>query len=313
MKLNGIIILRITDFRRFFDFDSFWARRKEFLQLVKPNGTMSDCFFDTEEEKALCKIVCKWIEGGLPNQNVAKIQGGKTLWIRIEGRSCPIALNMEVQKANEQLERNGTQWMRRIGLVCLFQMLGVGEKDSEAVVSVAECLQVLNIGEIDFSESYIPIFHDTVIPSINDLEFPLSIKTIVNKSKQPIHVTGGNEKVVLEYEGCVNGLFHGDKCCKLLPRIGKNEKVHLTLRFNERTRKTDLDVDNGKGLIEDVVSFYINEVEYVYINWDGNVGDKLPYRISLKLGRIPFLTNEKILWIYENNSIVKVITDQNRY
>ena len=94
---------------------------------------------------------------------------------------------------------------------------------------------------------------------------------------------------------------------------GENEKLHLTLKFNERTRKTDLDVDNGKGLIEDVASFYIDEADYVYINWDGNVEGKLPYRISSRLGFIPFLTNEKILWIYENNSIVKVITDQNRY
>ena len=42
MKLNGVLIFRISDFKRYFDFSSFWSEKDEFFRLVKPYDILDD-------------------------------------------------------------------------------------------------------------------------------------------------------------------------------------------------------------------------------------------------------------------------------
>ena len=59
MKQNGVIIYRISDLKRFFDFFSFWNSQNEFFELVMPSGSIDDFFFDTELEKTCCAVFAR--------------------------------------------------------------------------------------------------------------------------------------------------------------------------------------------------------------------------------------------------------------
>lgn len=65
MKLQGVIILRITDLIRFFDLNEFWQHRDAFLRLLA-DPTRSPLFFDTDRQRMLYgRIVAFWLNGKL--------------------------------------------------------------------------------------------------------------------------------------------------------------------------------------------------------------------------------------------------------
>ena len=73
MKMNGVIILRISDFKRFFNFQEFWSQKEEFINLFNQEGYV-DFFCNTEEEKILCKCTLDWLKDKNSFENVDNLR-----------------------------------------------------------------------------------------------------------------------------------------------------------------------------------------------------------------------------------------------
>lgn len=316
MKLNGVIILRITDFRRFFDFVSFWGQKEKFIQLVKPLGRVDHYFFDTDKEKILGSVVCKWIEGR-PELCVAEITNNAlVITVGLEKVSYP--LNNKLKQVYDLLKQNNVKPLQTVGLLALYKILGADNEDSGITISVSECLRTLNIGEVDFQESYIPLVADKEIPFCKKEYFPLVAKTIVNKSGKSIRLIHDGKSVELRPQQCIVGVFHENECYKLLQRIGKNQQDILELSFNDSNKNTDLIITNvltGQRNIENVISFYIDDLGYTYVKSDGEcvVDKKAHWNIYSTLRNLHFSDNEFIFSLGVENTITQILTNLNEY
>lgn len=291
MKLDGIIILRITDFRRFFDFASFWKKREEFCMLIKTSAGINKNFFDTKEEQRLGEIV--WTSISSPGNTPAVKDG----IIQVKEKIC---LNEAQRIFYDQLMAAKVKNNLCVGLVALYKMLGYDSKESHVVPNINECLCRLKVDAVNFDDSYIPLSTDYTIPICNKV-FPLQVKTIVNKSDKKIYLKHGKDIHVLKSNRCIVGVFHQDACYKLLPNEGKNENTSLSLEFDEYTKNTNLRIETRKEkkIEKNVVSFFIDEGGYAYVYSDGK--PKIP-----ETERFNFYSLRHLLQHYEGKKVIAI-------
>ena len=153
-------------------------------------------------------------------------------------------------------------------------MLG---KEFESKFDVPQCLGAL--GVIDTAKPLIYLKEGIALETSEEIAYPLSTKPIVNISETRITVKAGKQTVELNKGECVIGVFHQDKCYKLLPKDGKNDHTELSFQFDPKAQCTCLhikDIRKDKTediteVIKNVISFYIDKYGYAYVMENGEV------------------------------------------
>lgn len=261
MKLQGILILRIADLMRFFDFGSLWRQRLQFITAVNRNYGL---FFDTLEQRLLYTVVRDWFQ---ENSNACVRIEDSVLFIG------PDRIHLGEQLAAiDAILVGKLSSSSRAGLIALLKLVGLDDPRSEIRFDLQECLCILRPELEDFARDYIPRTSDCSFRHSAKLLFPLKTKTIVNHGAQAIVIEAGSEQRV-PAGGCVVGLFHEETCCRLLPSSGGNGSVELRIVFDKSHQRTDLLIRDryGEQTVEDVVSFYVEQEGYAYIHGDGRI------------------------------------------
>lgn len=313
MKMNGVIIMRISDFKRFFDFQEFWSHKEEFINLFNQEGYL-DFFCNTEEEKILCKCILDWLKDKNSFENVNNLRR------IINNREREISRIKDILKAHNL--SNST--IR--GLISLFLLLS----DTLKVDEIEKWLEILCGNSIE-NDNY-PLYANKEFESSYDIKFPLIAKRIVNKTSQVLYVTiiGENPKE-LSSGDCIVGLFdkeNKDKCYKLLPNIVKEGKMKFKLNIDKDSKSTKLiicgephcdfefpqnmkvyknqDGDIDYRYIDNVLSFFTTQYGLAVVKINGEVC--IPTKWSLLRKKIDSLNlkypDEKILCIESQTSLI---------
>lgn len=279
MILNGERITRINSLRipGVFDFVSFWEQRNEFIELVTSLGNLNKDFFNTEEEQMLGSVVCNFLDDNLLYAKFTSyIENSKLLIPRgshIHGtyHEKSITLGATLAEKYIQLQQeipNNRKFA--VGLIALYKMLG---KEFESRLDVHQCLGVL--GKVDAIGTCIFLANGIRLAMIEEIAYPLSTKPIVNLSNEKVQIEAGEQTIELDTGECVIGVFHQDKCYKLLPSKGKNDNTELYFRFDQRTQCTCLHIADKRvneiEVIENVASFFIDRYGYAYVMENGEV------------------------------------------
>ncbi|WP_455966762.1 hypothetical protein [Bacteroides fluxus] len=283
MKLNRERILTIRSLRLsgVWDFTLFWAQRKEFIEMVNPSGHLREEFFDTEEERILGSVVCKFLDDNLsPAKFTPYIENGELLipqnsLLLGKYHKKAVVLGTTLTRKYAQLQQELSNNRKyTVGLIALYKMLG---KEFESKFDVPQCLGAL--GVIDTAKPLIYLKEGIALETSEEIAYPLSTKPIVNISETRITVKAGKQTVELNKGECVIGVFHQDKCYKLLPKDGKNDHTELSFQFDPKAQCTCLhikDIRKDKTediteVIKNVISFYIDKYGYAYVMENGEV------------------------------------------
>lgn len=270
MILNGKEIVRFHSLRSpgVFSLPAFFRQRDEFLDTVRESP-----FFFSTAEQGLGKVLCNCLDRKTSDPEYQLKEDGVVWGKDDKGKySIKVAGLEETLCGKYERLKKSVPVKLCLAVVVLYQLLG---KDFEDDLDVEECLRVLKTRNNDLGGFCICCDKDLVLQELQELAYPLEAKVLVNVSDAPVGVTFGGETVYLKALECMAGVFHGQKCYKLLPKYGNNERVELALRYSPNTGKVCLkvfDIEDGKAHeIEDVVSFYINKYGYAYVTNKGKV------------------------------------------
>jgi len=256
MKIQGIIILRITDLIRFFDLNEFWRQRAEFREIITSRS--SQLFFDTDRQRLLAgRIIGMWLDGKFRQQGVSLDANRLTLYdngsptAMLLGRLAPY-----VEKARETLKTTDL-----IGLTALYLMLGANDAASDIhpdYEGFASMLSGRLIGD------FIAISDDTEFPFAGYApEPPFDLKYIANLNvPRPLVVRCGIMSETLEQGRCLTAVFSGEQCVALLPRKVSDAslRIEAELWANAHTRCADAvvhDASTQKRIIPGVTSLWL--------------------------------------------------------
>ena len=218
MKMNGVVILRISDFKRFFDFQEFWSQKQEFIELFNQEGYL-DFFCNTEEEKILCNFILDWLK----NNPSSGEQIARDLFRKTVKKIAGIDLRV---------------WEMRqpIGLMSLSVLVS----DTLCTDEVEGWLEIMRGNGLE--SNYYPLYENKEFECLDDVQFPLKARVIVNKTNQIISVNILGEKPKkLSAGGCIVGLFDADGgCYKLLPNVGYEGKLKFKLIMDKDLKTTKL-------------------------------------------------------------------------
>lgn len=282
IKLQNVIIMRITDFRRFFDLREFWNQRDEFFkqfEFINCWGKTErdySLFVDNEKEKLLLAQFCNWIcEPGKELCSV-KLDRRELKIDDLKGgvQSCPLGLLQPyIENAKKQNKLTNKQI---IGLTLLYLLLGADRNCSN--IKVEYQIYSANGSSIDSLEEFNSCWEDRELPTTNIIEYPLKRCVFANmNSSKDIHIRCGSEKVILKPRDCVVGLFCSSKCYKLLPNevsdTDKRTTLKLTLNSNSSSMPgLEIHKPDGIKYIDNVVAVAIENGGYpVYVTSDGVV------------------------------------------
>lgn len=257
MKLQGVNILRITDFRRFFDYTEFENQKKEFVKLLKSENDIK-LFCDTEEEEKICKYVIDWIKGGESCKQIIFEDNSKFSLNRDKyklGRLSNI-----VPSLREKISPNNVG-----GLLFLYLLLGADKEDSDITLDFDFLLS---------SPHYDCLHNDKEYESVKLPEYPLSRRIVANIGNKAIKVKYGNEEIELLPEACAVALFSSEgKCFKILPHtLSNNNGLTLYLKFNRKNHVPYMEIhDKSKDvkIIEGVYSMALDNRRGVYLDAEG--------------------------------------------
>lgn len=98
MKLDGTIILTLTDFKREFSLDKFWAVRRQFIRDMHPDKV----YYCNDSDKELYFSICKWIEsenGGETDGNIREL--GLNSLSALTGRELSLSSYLNILKVSD--------------------------------------------------------------------------------------------------------------------------------------------------------------------------------------------------------------------
>ena len=257
MKLQGVIILRITDLVRFFDLNEFWQQRDAFLRLLA-DPVRSPLFFDTDRQRMLAgRIVAFWLDGKLRPLGVTVDAARLTLYNDGSSSAIPLGrLAPHVKKAATLLSKTDL-----IGLTALYLMLGAGNTASE-ITPDYEGFAAMRSGKI--AGDFIVISSDTEFQAAGYAPAPpFSIKYIANLNvPRPLTIKNGASSATVGRGQCLTAIFAGEHCVALLPRHVSDPtlRIDAELRANPHTRRADAivhDASTQKRVIPGVTSLWI--------------------------------------------------------
>ena len=280
ITMQGVTIVRISDFRRFFTLGEFLYKKEQFYQMFIEEqrcycafGNKSDAlmFVDNEREFYLLRILCQWLENPDKEITVSTLDKDVLYVPGKNGEKVLFQLNRLVPYINEAKKQNRLTKKSILGLTVLYLLLGANEQDSD--IPVVYELQTVGLQLKDFNECW----DDVDIEKGDGLMFPLHRRIFVNANPQkPITVTWGIKNTVLQPKECLIGLFYGNACHVLLP--GKitsyQNKVSLRLTADVETKRTRMEVhtpSDGVVYHDDVVSMALANGLPVWATSDGDI------------------------------------------
>lgn len=263
MKMQEIMILRVSDFRRFFNLPEFWAKREDFLKLA--NSELADMFCDNENEQVLFEALKNWCSGRVlraelkPEELIVEngIMGSKHFFL---GR-----LSAEIVSCQALLSPKDL-----MGLTVLYLLLGADRKDSEIPLQYS-LLASMRTGHV--VEDFVSLFEDRTFESTDTFVAPLRRCVIANMHEGQVSVKAGQHMVILNVGECVVGLFCGNACYRLLPHVAMDDVSSRWVRLwmNPKTHRPCLKTSNQE-VVEDISSFWVEPgVGVAYTTFDGKV------------------------------------------
>ena len=318
VTLQGVIILRITDFRRFFNSYEFERKKQDFLSLFQKEiqrhtGCDKDTlqskhfFVDTDEEYYLLQKYVQWLLN--PDAELLNVTLKDTeLKIVVDVDDKRIYPLGKLQTIVSE-KRNVINPKVLIGYILLYLLLNLHQED---IVGL-EC----TFGEKTNSSSIQKFNYCTedIKLASTSLEFPLRRCTFVNVSEQPIKVKLDNNSVRLEPNECVIGIFCENKCYKLLPNNLKSNHTDTSLKLisdgiND-TVTLEMRRPIGSELIPNVVSIGFDDYDHPIYMTNGNIinPDEAPM-IELSIQHLRQYSKEAIAFELNGGHITLYTTDR---
>lgn len=267
ITLQGVIILRVTDFRRFFDWEEFWIKKDSFIALWR-NESYRKFFVNNEKEYYLVLRFYEWLLN--PNKELQKIKLESTE-LKIENCTgdtlvYPLGrLQDEIEKTKKQ---NQLTNKTIIGYTLLYLLLGANDRKSQLKINFGSTPNLSVKANDSEIKEFEPRWDDVILDKIEQPSYPLRRCIIVNKNQsKDISVICGNDTVSLKTNECVIGLFCGDKCLLLLDNVASDYDSKVTLKLS--TKGTSLipicEVHRSTGIE------YIEGVSSIAAEADGNI------------------------------------------
>lgn len=214
MKLNNIIILNRQHMRDFFSFAEFWAKKKEFLEVV------SSGLFYRPKDKLNNKVqlnnqIFDWINHKPLIHNM-QLERGKILL------PCGSILRVHTMNCDAELEKMSQE--DAFGVVCLYEYL-----ERNLRQDIFEVLSTLGYESLNI-ESGVIIINSSGEKELKPLSNPIEENptailrnvAIINYCKDNVSIKCGNTSKALESGECLRALFWGEQCVKLLPSVQNN-------------------------------------------------------------------------------------------
>lgn len=284
ITLQEVIILRISDFRRFFNLGEFWSKKDEFLTLFKqeiarrvetPTKPQEEYFFvDNREEFYLLKKIYEWQMN--PSQELFKVNLGSSE-VKIEtneGDVIVYPLGRIAEHIENTKKQNRLTNKTILGITLLYLLLNANEHDSDISIEYGEGVNSLGFSHDDIKE-FNQCWENVTLNTTSKVEFPLRRCLFVNANRSKvISVVYGNDVVELNPNDCVIGLFSGSNCYKLLINKVTDSDITLNLKINYNGTSTILEVYKSEGVsfIPDVISMAIEPGGYlVYCKSNGEM------------------------------------------
>lgn len=269
VTLQGVIILRISDFRRFFNWREFWLKKDEFMSLFKkeidrrhvPNTEkkLEYYFVDNEKEFHLLEKLYQWLK-----------EPDKELECRLElninqsglriGTSHGLgdSFTYSLGRLKEKIENTKEITKKTIiGYTLMYLLLKADEKNSDIDIDYNNYSLKNNAAILEYNYCY----NDIILEQTAEITGPLRRCIFVNSDlNNKIRIKLGEQTTYLEPGSCIIGVFCENRCYRLLPNIlsGANNRITLKLKSNQNTaiKTTYLEIHKPGGIetINDIVS-----------------------------------------------------------
>lgn len=252
VTLQGVIILTLADFIKFFDFNEFWEKRKEFLELFKKEQKRVQVdkaepfysFVSSSDEYLLLCFLVMWLRKniGTDQKNIDQDQQpesgfnmlltihngnlyvepgvysiitGKTIKNKV---SIPLGRLADYLNAKENLKEE-----HKIGLTILYLLLKANETGSTIDVNYDIPVDLSKVEELD---------KDKVYSHGEDSPLHGKILTYNGSGNISVSIEGTREALSLEFGECITGLFTEAGGCYKLIKCGSNNK-YLQFRLTK--------------------------------------------------------------------------------
>ena len=306
MKLQGVIILRVTDLRRFFDLTEFWEQRNDFVEMIKQGWL--NVFCDTEDERELCLTIRRWILGHREDCFHSSIKEEiKDNSLSLSGFTDETNKSFPLGKLKKFVEqyKNVISSKDLIGLVALYLLLGADKTDCAIEPEISIFPNKISVEQlVEKDDEYIPLHGDCEFKSITEPVYPFARKVIANVSDKDVNVKCGTSLVTLSPKECVVALFcNSNQCYKIFPHIAAdyNKSLELRMKIDMFTKRPYMviKVNGTEKSVANVYSIAIEDGKFpVYVEGQG----KLNYDVAKC-----FKLNSKYNHFKENTSDSKIL------
>lgn len=286
ITLKGVIILRISDFRRFFDFGEFWFKKEEFLKLFKqeinrrvesPTKPIEEYFFvNDKKEFCLLQKVYDWLTN--PSRELSKVKLNATEVI-IEANDRE-SLEYPLGRLKDYIEnakrQNQLKTKSILGYTLLYLLLNANEHNSEINIIFGRTADNIVVNNNEIGE-FNHCWHDVRLEKIEVPIFPLRRCVIVNMNQDSnIFVNFDDKSLSLKSNECVVGLFCDNKCYTLLDNVVSDNESRVTLRLSVNVDalipRCEVHSDAGIDYIDGVSSMAIEpDGSITYSTFDGKI------------------------------------------
>ena len=235
IKLQGVIILRISDFRRYFSFHEFWQKKDDFLKLFQQEFYQS-CeeiqpylFSDTQEEAILVYKLSQWLEN--PKKELCNLKLYNDS-LKVEDTIGNVhSYNLgKLSSYIEEAKRNNLTNKMIVGLTLLYLLLDANKESSNIKI---EYFNHLETSQISSFNDFNILYDDIVLERANSITQGLRRCVFINKnSHKNINIVLENVVYKLEPNTCVVAVFVGDLCYDLLPNLIVNQDLGITVKLS---------------------------------------------------------------------------------
>ena len=326
VTLQGVIILRISDFRKFFDWNEFWTKKEMFLKFFSRQSNI-DFFVNNDRERLLVNRLYYYLRQPSRISELVRLEPEELKIITNNNDVEVYSLGLLREKIAKARQQKALTTNAIIGHTLLYLLLQANENNNvdARYIDKANNIQYL-YGNEELTH------YDGELP-LNGTFF--EHKVLVNQHNSKIRIGFKRKSYELQPQECIVGIFHKDKCYALLPNSKSINGLNLQLVIDPDSKRTRLKItgkvpvdfrlpstvqicsdDNGDiayRYIDDVISFVTEGYGSALAVVDCNGRVEVPTSWVLLSERISKFNNqypgESILHIAEDT--VTVITNTN--
>lgn len=272
VTLQGVIITRVSDFRRFFEWNEFWAKKKYFISLfgeetdrqirqkrIERKEDYYYYFVNNDADFYLLHKFYHWLINPKKEQQGVRLEPTEMKIESEEGNTLVYALGRLQEYIINVKKQNVITNNTIIGYTLLYLLLKAEEPNSD-----------IKIKYEPFDEnSFFNILYEDMQFSMGEIKYPLKLKVFSNSDRKHITINGNQ----LEPMDCVAGIFNEDNLLyKLLPN--KCNQAGLTFKLVKHPEKASTRLviygnPSNEFKFPQNTQEYINknnEIEYRYID-----------------------------------------------